>query len=368
MMLRKIKVFLGGYVNSQGAQNINCRSLSEHLDKERFVVWTMITWHSYPKNNEFVRAPGVNYLHDTPSPLTDILHLPYWLFAWMAYAIGIMKCDVAFLPEGEYDWFCRVWAHIWKCKVFKTLECIIDDALIQQARVDKNHFIKNYKRYEPRLYAITQYIANREKDSSGLVFCDKILYLGVDADRFLNPGRQHGFLSNIIFIGYNMVRKRASVFFRMSTEFPNIQFHVVGGNTLENGVSIEDYMERNHINNVIYHGSLDHAQLSELLKSMDLMYFPSRSEGFPKVMLETACAGVPTLCYGDYGADEWITTGKDGFVVKTFEEAQAVIQQLVDHPEQLQDISNNAIELGRRFDWKVIVKEWEGEIERIAGA
>ena len=99
---------------------------------------------------------------------------------------------------------------------------------------------------------------------------------------------------------------------------------------------------------------------------MDLMFFPSRSEGFPKVMLETACAGVPTLCYGDYGADEWITSGVDGFVVNTFEEAKSVIQELIDHPERLNMLSQNAVELGKRFDWKVLVKDWEEEIIRIA--
>ena len=41
--------------------------------------------------------------------------------------------------------------------------------------------------------------------------------------------------------------------------------------------------------------------MSELLKDMQLHIFPSRSEGFPKVILETACAGVPSLVYADYG-------------------------------------------------------------------
>ena len=166
-------------------------------------------------------------------------------------------------------------------------------------------------------------------------------------------------------IGNDLNRKKASEFIRMALTFPDLSFHIVGGNDIY-GQKVGDYLRKVKANNVIYHGLLDHTQLSALLEQMDLMYFPSRSEGFPKVMLETACAGVPTLCYGDYGADEWIITGKDGFVVSTFEEAQAVIQGLVDHPEQLHELSKNAIELGKRFDWKVLVKEWEEEICRIA--
>ena len=194
---------------------------------------------------------------------------------------------------------------------------------------------------------------------------DKVLYLGVEADVFVNNrSLENRTLNNIIFIGNNIQRKGIEDVMMMANTFPNIRFHCVGGNQMQDGL-LEDYIIEHGIANVTYHGLLDHSQLSSLLEQIDLMYFPSRSEGFPKVMLETACAGVPTLCYGDYGADEWITTGKDGFVVNTFNEAKAVIQQLIDHPEQLQELLRNAIELGKRFDWKVLVKDWEEEIERI---
>ena len=37
--MKKIKIFLGAFVNYQAAQNINCRSLSKHLDKDKFEVY-----------------------------------------------------------------------------------------------------------------------------------------------------------------------------------------------------------------------------------------------------------------------------------------------------------------------------------------
>ena len=98
---------------------------------------------------------------------------------------------------------------------------------------------------------------------------------------------------------------------------------------------------------------------------MDLMYFPSRSEGFPKVHLETACAGVPTLCYGDYGANEWITSWENGIVVDTKEEAFDAIKKIKDNPEILHQLSANAVELGKSFDWKNLIYSWEREIEHI---
>ena len=362
MKHHRIRVFLGGYVNSLNAQNINCRALSEHLDKDRFEVWTMLTWYGSAK--DFQRVSGVHYLYDTPCGLFEKMHLPYWLFAWMTYAIGILRCDVAYLPKGEYDRFCLFVARLCGCKVFTTLEGVFDKELLGRVR-DPKQSINKYRLYEPNLYSITNYLACVEKKDHDLLCRDKILYLGTDTEWFLSKSHIITTMANVVMIGNDLNRKKAEDFIQMASLLTQITFHVVGGNDI-NGKSVKDYITIVGVSNVIYHGLLDHTQLSSLLEQMDLMFFPSHSEGFPKVMLETACAGVPTLCYGDYGADEWITTGKDGFVVNTFDEAKTVIQQLIDHPEQLQELSKNAIELGKRFDWKVLVKDWEEEIERMA--
>lgn len=353
MSKKRIKVFLGGYVNFLNAQNINCRALSEHLDKAQFEVWTMLFWYQNAK--DFKRVPGVHYLKSLR---------PSRFFAWLPYLIGILRCDVAFLPKGEYVPFCHFISKISGCKLFTTVEGVLDEELLNRMR-NPMQYIHNFKSFEPHLYSITKYIATIEKDNHGLQCDSHILYLGTEADRFLQPTRIHKTFQDVVMIGNDLNRKKGAEFIQMALVFPNLNFHIVGGNDI-NGQTVNNYINKVKATNIIYHGLLDHTQLSNLLCNMDLMYFPSRSEGFPKVMLETACAGVPTLCYGDYGADEWITTGKDGYVVNTFEEAKDVIQKLIDQPKHLQELSLNAIELGKRFDWKVLVKDWEEEIVCLA--
>ncbi|MCF6173219.1 MAG: hypothetical protein L3J44_05485, partial [Campylobacteraceae bacterium] len=39
--MKKIKVFLGAYINSTNAQNLNCLALAKHLDKTKFDVYTL---------------------------------------------------------------------------------------------------------------------------------------------------------------------------------------------------------------------------------------------------------------------------------------------------------------------------------------
>ena len=353
---QRIKIFLGGYVNFLNAQNINCRSLSEHLDKNKYEVWTMLFW--FQNAQDFKRVADVHYLKS---------RRPVRFIGWLPYLIGLIRCDVAYLPKGEYVRFCHFVARMSGCKVFTTLEGVMSGTNLEKILALRGN-LDCYRLFEPNLYGITKYITEQANRDHGLQFKDKVLYLGVESDRFAaKESKRLGTLSRIVFIGNNTKLKGLEEVLRMAELYPDLEFHCVGGNITKEG-TLEEFVSQHDLKNVIYHGPLDHKQLAELLPFMDLMYFPSRSEGFPKVMLETACAGVPTLCYGDYGADEWITTGKDGFVVNTFDEAKAVIQKLVDNPNMLHELSKNAIELGKRFDWKVLVKDWEEEIIRIANS
>ena len=144
----------------------------------------------------------------------------------------------------------------------------------------------------------------------------------------------------------------------------SVMFHVVGGGVGGDGYAAQ--CKASGLANVVFHGSLTHDQLKAILPEVQLHVLPSRAEGFPKVIIETAGAGMPSLVYGDYGADEWITTGKDGFVVNTVDEMTAVIRDLVDHPEKMQPLADGARELARRFDAREVIKEWEVAIQQLA--
>lgn len=346
----RIKLFLGGYVNYLNAQNINCRALSETLDSGRFDITAML----FPLQTaaDFRRVPGVRYLR---------MRRPGRLWRYVLYLIGIARADVAYLPKPEIDSFNLTVARLFKTKVFTTLEIIFHD---EKDDIPKN-FFERYRKFEPHLYAITHYISLAAARKYSLNFTDTTLYLGVETEKFIIPDKISNGLRNIIFIGNSLERKNISDFFSAAEAFPGIRFHIVGGNELKNG-TVKSYIADHGLANVTYHGRLDHTALAELLKSMDLMYFPSRSEGFPKVHLETACAGVPTLCYSDYGASEWIDSGRNGLVVDTPEEALREIERLRENPEELHALSEGAVELGRKFDWKNTVGIWAEEIERLA--
>jgi glycosyltransferase involved in cell wall biosynthesis len=348
--VKKIKVFLGGYINSSNAQNINCRSIANHLDKKQFDVFALELYSgnllSLPKN--IVKTFTCSYPHRVSQ---------YIGFLW-----GVYQCDIAFLPKSE----CHKWNKFWvKClrkKCFSTIEGILDDIALNNAVLragNKRNVIGRYNNFE-HLYSITQYMRNYNFNNLGIKSLEKILYLGTETETFINTSKKNNMLKNIILIGNDLVRKGIFDYLKLAEKYPDLSFHVVG--TGNGKIELNHEITKNNLNNVIYHGGKTHEDLIEILKSIDLHILPSHSEGFPKVTLETAAAGIPSLVYSDYGASEWIEDHNNGFVVDSLDKMQLVIDEILVTPELLTRTSINAIDLAKRFDWKYLIKDWEKEI------
>lgn len=353
MKTKKTKIFLGGYVNYTNAQNLNCRALAKYLDKDKFECAVMIL----SNGNLSVDSDldGVK-LFNCWRPLR------YWHY--VTFFRGIMWCDVAYLPKGEIWKFCAKCLKWLSKKSFNTVEGVIDGAtyegVLRIARSD--HGIKDMYNYTTKTYSITKYMEGENKRLLNIE-SDGIIYLGVETDKFVAQPRKRVGMNNVVFIGNDMRRKGVDDIMKLAKRLPSITFNLVGA-----GNGYDAVAEIHHLNlkNVVYHGTLNHVQMAKLLNEMDLHIFPSRSEGFPKVTLATAAMGVPSIVYSDYGAAEWITTSKNGFVVNTIDEVETVIKYLQQHPEMLDTLAEEAIKLAKSFDWKVLVKNWEKVIEDVA--
>ncbi|BDY13553.1 glycosyltransferase family 4 protein [Hydrogenimonas cancrithermarum] len=351
--MKKIRVFLGGYINFTNAQNLNCLAIANHLDKKRFEIFSLTLYS------------GKIPIQSTSHIKTFRCFYPHKISKYLGYLWGIIQCDVAYLPKGEICGWNKFWLKLLGKKSFRTVEGIYGDEMLGQileSGTTYEAFKRSFLGYN-RVYSITRFLKNYNEERHGIKTEEKILYLGTDTDTFLNENKEITGLKNVIFIGRMKKRKGVFDFLDLAKRFPELDFYMAGnGEDLD---EIRNYIEENNLSNVEYLGTLTHSQLAEILKKMDLHIFPSRSEGFPKVTLETAAAGVPSLVYDDYGADEWITHGKDGYVVHTFEEMEKTIRHLRKHSDELAKASKNAIELAKRFDWKVVIEEWEKVIEEL---
>tara|TARA_B100000161_G_scaffold262788_1_gene233138 strand:- start:1273 stop:2304 length:1032 start_codon:yes stop_codon:yes gene_type:complete len=337
-MLVKVKLFLGAYVNCTNAQNLNCLALAKHLDKSQFDI-TALSLYSQPQ----IKIEGVRlYRCIWPNRI-----LAYWAYFW-----NIIHADVVYLPKAELLAFNSFICQLFGKKSFSTIEGILDDSNFRKAKNKSGFNVLNYYSRLSQVFSISEYIKHYNLEKHGLISNPKILELGTECQLFLNKTHKTGTITNVILIANNYSKKGVDDFLVLANAYPKLKFHLVG-----EGKKIEY-----HLPNLIRHGKLSQFELSELLKDMQLHIFPSRSEGFPKVILETASSGVPSLVYSDYGASQWIDNYQNGFVVQTLDEMKAVVEDLLNNKVSLNQISKNAIQLGLSYDWKFKIKLWQDVI------
>lgn len=327
--------------------------MAYYLNKDRFEVWTML----YPKGNlpitsEFQHVHFIQCIR------------PRRIGQYIAYIRGIFCCDIAYLPKCELTNFLAIILHLLHKKSFLTIEGVIDKSnytkMIQKFGSEQK-IRKIYSSFD-RAYAISQYIqkANKEKLN---IHSDGILYLGVDTRLFSPQSRPNTSQSfSIAFIGNNMRYKGINEILQLAGIFPNIPFHIIGAGM---GYNVSKEIATKNLKNIVYHGILTHEEIITILNKVSLHVFPSRSEGFPKVILETAAVGVPSIVYSDYGAQEWITSGESGYVLNTFEEIVNIVTKLQNDPIKMSRLSVGAIKMAHNFDWRIVIKKWEDEIEKL---
>lgn len=337
MKIKKKKIFLAAFLNYPNAQNINCLSLAKHLDYSKFTVYSLSTYFSQNINTKAILFK---------------CYYPFKLTSFIGYLWGFILCDIIYFPKHRSipNWIIR-FANFHGKKVFTTIEnnmCDLNKESILNSFGGRENLV-NYFKNIPNIFGITKYIINNS--NCGVKLKNKVLYLGVEKDDFIK--RKKRILRNIVFVGSLKKRKRVEEFIKLAKYFPLINFSIIG-----EGVN-NKILRNKATSNVAFFGLLSQNELSYRFSNMDLLFLPSKSEGFPKVILEAAASGIPSLVYSDYGASEWIESFKNGFIVNNFNDIIVVIKRLIEEKDLLEINSDGAMLIANKFDWKVVIKDWE---------
>ncbi len=345
--MRKKKIFLGAYLNVINAQNINCKSIATHLDKDKYQVLSMML--SENRNNFIEGVTTFNCLK------------PHRLSILLAMVWGLIKCDIAYFSKhlDTPNWILKFARYLGK-PVFTTIEMNMCDR--SKTNLIDNfgglHQLKNHFDLIPNIYGISQFIINNS--TCGVNLKQKVLHLGVESNLYIPKVKNK--LTDIVFIGSLIKRKKVSQLIDLGAKFPSLKIHIIGNGNLFSHLQVVS------TKNIKFYGKLNQLKLSEVLKSMDILFLPSRSEGFPKVILEAAASGIPSIVYSDYGASEWIEDGKNGFIVNEFSDVEDVVNKLLSEKHLLQHCSKEVVNLADKFAWKKKIKDWEEEINKILNA
>ena len=94
----------------------------------------------------------------------------------------------------------------------------------------------------------------------------------------------------------------------------------------------------------------------------DFLVMTSHYEGFPMVMIEAMACGVPTVCF-DFlcGPRDIIANGINGIIVPEgdLQALATAMQQLMEHPEQLGRMSDQAKRISEEYSQEVIMRRWD---------
>ncbi len=105
-------------------------------------------------------------------------------------------------------------------------------------------------------------------------------------------------------------------------------------------------------------------RLAQLMQQSDILLHPSRCEGFPKVVLESAATGLPAIIFKDYEAPA-VVDGVTGFQVRTHQEMLARLGQLINEAPRRKRMGEAAAEYAETFRWDRLVKQWEEVFENL---
>jgi glycosyltransferase involved in cell wall biosynthesis len=348
-MAKKVKIFLGAYINQSNAQNLNCLTLAKYLDKSHFDVYALAIRHG---NFGKVEIVGVS---------TFTCFYPVKFTQYIAFIWGIWKCDVAYLPRGNSYKFQKWLLKLFKKPSFKTIENIIDDKALSTALSvfdNLDEVLENY-RFTSKLYSITSFMKTYNEKHHNLSSESLILPLATDTELFKIVSFTKKNLADVVFLGSDMKRKGVNDFINLASHFPDLKFHIIG-NDSEN---IVPYWITNYkVKNVQHYGLLPHNEILHVLSQCQLHILPSRSEGFPRGIIECAAAGLPTLTYYGYGAEEWIINNENGFVCHTIEEMKQEILKILNDKSLISELSKGAIELAEKYSARKVTKLYEDVI------
>lgn len=336
---KKIKLFLGAYVNFPNAQNINCDHIAKYIDKEKFEVHTMYT-DKMPINKQEYKKLGI-HLHR----LIHHRFIWYWC-KWLTMFFG--KYDIYYLPKVE-----TVEEEFAKRFRKKIYVCSIEGVVGEQISID-NVRKSNYRNNLMNSYfSISNCIRDSVKKYWGRD--SRVIYLGLDAPQKDVVVRKN--IKTIIWIGSVIDRKRPEIFVDCARTFPQLDFVMIGDGDKQD--DIKKQIKKENIMNLQYLGRIANDRVYNELRKADLLLMTSDKEGLPKVIGEAMVSGVPAIYINEYYDVDYVVSGVNGYAVKNKDEMIEKIQFLLDNPTEFENMSQKAIDSVQDYLWPVLIKDYE---------
>jgi len=310
---------------------------------------------------------------------TKILHMPS-----LKIAIPFFKPTIIYLPPtsstiswdydivhaygfGSYSSFLSIFF-----KTFKKLKVVLrSDLGIPSYERAKNNLLYKKLLTKPLKMADALY-AFTNKEAGNLVDLgipeEKIwiIPVGVDYEKFLKICSPR--VTDFLTIGYlgrflpgKGVHRLVSPLLMLLKTFRRIKVLFAGPPTdLNYADDIIRKMETNK--NFKYIGAMDAAQFC---KMCDIVIVPSLRETGAKVVLEAMAAGKAVVASNIPPINEYIQHGYNGFLFDSDDQIYTFSKNLIEDPNLIEKLGDNARQEAAKYDWKPIISELEKMYENV---
>ncbi|RRB94296.1 glycosyltransferase, partial [Escherichia coli] len=109
-------------------------------------------------------------------------------------------------------------------------------------------------------------------------------------------------------------------------------------------------------------------EISNMYLASKILVLTSRYEGFPMVMVEAQCFGLPAVSFDcKTGPSEIIINESTGYIIPYHDDSLFIekLQRLIDHPKELETFSYNSIKNAQRFTYENTKYKWLEILEKI---
>jgi glycosyltransferase involved in cell wall biosynthesis len=173
-------------------------------------------------------------------------------------------------------------------------------------------------------------------------------YFSPQTDRAPNPR------PIVLFVGSLRPFKGPEFVLDAAQRVPEADFVLVG-----DGLLMEQLRSRSaELANVRMTGVLSPEQVRSQYQQADIFLFPSRWEGSPKVLAESAACGIPSVARRDYNP-ETVIHGQTGLLAGDEPGLLEALQRLVKDTELRRSMGRAARQHILAFDWDGITRQWE---------
>lgn len=162
------------------------------------------------------------------------------------------------------------------------------------------------------------------------------------------------------------IRDLVKVFKIMHDFNPDIHLDIIGdGQEKEKIIKlIKEYK----LSNVItLHGAKEQAFVNKMYQKSSIFLMTSLTESFGIVLIEAMSYGLPCISFASAeGATELITEGYNGYLIngRNQNEMASVALELLKDKEKLHMISENALEVAKKYNKALIKEEWFNLIKK----